>query len=45
LIGSQTNLKIPNLIVSFMLHQVYLLVGFLLSYKKMKNWAHIRRIQ
>jgi poly-beta-1,6-N-acetyl-D-glucosamine synthase len=45
LIGSRTNLKIPNLLVSFLLHQVYLLAGFLLSFRKMKNWAHIRRIQ
>jgi poly-beta-1,6-N-acetyl-D-glucosamine synthase len=45
LIGTQTNLAVPNLIASFLFHQVYLLAGFVLSYKKMKNWSHIRRVQ
>jgi hypothetical protein len=45
LFGIQTNMKIPNLIASFLFHQIYLLAGFLLFFKKMNVWQHIERVQ
>jgi cellulose synthase/poly-beta-1,6-N-acetylglucosamine synthase-like glycosyltransferase len=45
LLGTQTNMKIPRLIVSFLIHQTYLLAGFVLSFKKMGSWSHIERVQ
>ncbi len=44
-LGLQTNLKVPNLLTSFLLHQTYLLEALVFSRRKMKNWAHIRRTQ
>jgi poly-beta-1,6-N-acetyl-D-glucosamine synthase len=44
-LGLQTNLKVPNLVTSFLLHQTYLLEALIFSRRKMKNWAHIRRNQ
>lgn len=43
LLGTRTNMKRPCLIVSFLIHQIYLLAGFLLSFKKMSVWSHIGR--
>ncbi len=45
LLGTQTNFKMPRLIVSFLTHQIYLFAGFLLSFKKMNVWPHIERLQ
>ena len=45
LLGTQINVKIPRLIVSFLIHQTYLLVGFSLSFKRMNVWRHIERVQ
>lgn len=45
LLGTQTSLKVPNLITSFLIHQTYLLAGFFLSFKKMGAWPHLERVQ
>jgi poly-beta-1,6-N-acetyl-D-glucosamine synthase len=42
-LGAKTNVKKLNFIVSFLLHQMYLLIGFLSSYKKVKLWRKIER--
>jgi poly-beta-1,6-N-acetyl-D-glucosamine synthase len=42
-LGAKTNIKITNLIQSFLLHQFYLLCGFLLSYRKVRTWQKIER--
>jgi len=42
-LGSKFNIKILNLITSFLTHQLYLCVGFLLSFKKMTVWGKIER--
>lgn len=43
LLGAKTNTKILNFIASFSIHQVYLLTGLLLSYRKMSVWKKIER--
>jgi hypothetical protein len=45
LLGTQTNMKMLRLIVSFLIHQTYLLAGFMLSFKKMNVWPHIERVR
>jgi len=43
LLGAKTNTKILNLITSFLIHQVYLVIGLLLSRRKMTVWKKIER--
>jgi cellulose synthase/poly-beta-1,6-N-acetylglucosamine synthase-like glycosyltransferase len=43
LLGAKTNTKILNLIASFLIHQVYLVTGLLLSRRKMTVWKKIER--
>jgi cellulose synthase/poly-beta-1,6-N-acetylglucosamine synthase-like glycosyltransferase len=45
LLGAKTNIKILNLITSFVIHQIYLLTGLLLSPRKMNVWKKIERRQ
>mgnify|MGYP001120650812 CR=1 FL=1 len=45
MLGIKTHIKILNLIVSFLIHQVYLFIGFLLSFRKMSVWERIERNQ
>jgi len=42
-LGIRSDIKILNLIVSFLIHQVYLCVGFILSFRKMNVWERIER--
>jgi biofilm PGA synthesis N-glycosyltransferase PgaC len=42
-VGASTSVKICNLIVSFLLHQTYLSIGFLSSFRKVKVWKKIER--
>jgi len=44
-LGTRTDEKASNLIVSFLTHQFYLLVGLLFSFKKMNVWEHFERKQ
>jgi cellulose synthase/poly-beta-1,6-N-acetylglucosamine synthase-like glycosyltransferase len=43
LLGAKTNTKILNLTTSFLIHQIYLLTGLLLSPRKMNVWKKIER--
>lgn len=43
LLGAKSDIKIFNWIVSFLLHQIYLSVGLLISYRKMNIWKGIER--
>ena len=43
LIGTKTNIKSFNLVTSFALHQVYLIIGLVLSFKSMSTWRKISR--
>jgi biofilm PGA synthesis N-glycosyltransferase PgaC len=42
-LGTKTNKKILNWITSFVIHQIYLLVGLILSPRKMNIWKKIER--
>ena len=42
-VGVSTNVKACNLVVSFLLHQTYLSIGFLSSFRKMRVWEKIQR--
>ena len=42
-LGIKTDIKSLNLAVSFLVHQTYLFVGLLLSYRKMRVWKRIER--
>ncbi len=42
-LGVKTDIKILNLIVSFLIHQAYLCIGFILSFRKMNVWERIER--
>jgi len=42
-LGVKTDIKILNLIVSFLIHQAYLCMGFILSFRKMNVWERIER--
>jgi poly-beta-1,6-N-acetyl-D-glucosamine synthase len=42
-LGAKTNIRKMNFITSFLLHQMYLFLGFLSSYKKVKLWRKIER--
>lgn len=42
-LGVTSDVKIFNLIVSFLIHQAYLCTGFLLSFRKMNVWKRIER--
>lgn len=43
MLGTKTDIKILNLIASFLIHQVYLCAGFFLSFRKMNVWERIER--
>jgi len=43
ILGTKTDIKILNLITSFFIHQVYLFIGLLLSFRKMNVWERIER--
>jgi biofilm PGA synthesis N-glycosyltransferase PgaC len=42
-LGIKTNIKMLNFLMSFLIHQVYLFIGFILSYKKITVWEKIER--
>ncbi len=42
-LGAKTNIKALNFVTSFLVHQVYLLVGLSMSRKKMSVWRQIDR--
>lgn len=44
-LGTMTEEKVSNLIVSFLTHQFYLFVGLLYSFRKMNVWEHFERKQ
>lgn len=43
ILGTKTDIETLNLVVSFLVHQVYLCIGFLLSFRKMSVWERIER--
>jgi uncharacterized membrane protein len=43
ILGAKTDIKILNLIASFLIHQVYLVAGLFLSRRKMAVWKKIER--
>lgn len=43
LLGAETNIRILNLAASFLLHQIYLFLGFLSSFRRVKMWRKIER--
>lgn len=42
-LGIRSDIRILNLIVSFLIHQAYLCIGFVLSFRKMNVWERIER--
>jgi biofilm PGA synthesis N-glycosyltransferase PgaC len=44
-LGIGTNIKTLNLVASFLIHQAYLCIGFVLSFRKMSVWEKIERNQ
>jgi len=43
LLGSKANVSVLNLITSFLMHQIYLCLGFFLSFRRMDVWKRIER--
>jgi len=43
ILGTKTNIKAFNLIVSFLIHQIYLCIGLFLAFRKMTVWKRIDR--
>jgi cellulose synthase/poly-beta-1,6-N-acetylglucosamine synthase-like glycosyltransferase len=43
ILGVKGSFEVPNFIVSFIIHQLYLCVGLILSYRTMPTWKKIER--
>ena len=43
ILGTKTDIRILNLVSSFFIHQIYLFMGFLLSFRKISVWKRIER--